>query len=121
MGMARRSELGRALQTYAAGKATGERALVAAVIGYAARDALDGDAAAAAWFLSDGYHWYLGLLGLPADWLPKGLDRATLAGMVEAVAGRRARATSSGSATPSGRRRGARPGRRAATWPTRCR
>ena len=112
MGMARRSELGRALQTYAAGKATGERALVAAVIGYAARDALDGDAAAAAWFLSDGYHWYLGLLGLPLDWLPKGLDRANLAGMVGAAASRARR--SAGAATPSGPRRGARPGRRAA-------
>ena len=64
--------------------------------GYAARDAADGDAGAAAWFLSAGYRWYLELLGLPPEWLPAGVTRADLAGMVEAAASRRARATSSG-------------------------
>ncbi len=82
----RRSTLGRALQTFAVGKATGERALIVAIIGYAARDALDGDVGAAAWLLSDGYRWYLELLGLPAEWLPEDLDRAQLAGMVERAA-----------------------------------
>lgn len=85
MDMAQRSELGRALQTFSVHRAGGERALVTAIIGYAARDALDGDAAAAAWFLSNGYRWYLDLLGLPPEWLPVGLDRA---GLVERAAGR---------------------------------
>ena len=48
------------MQSFGAGRPNGERALVVAVIGYAARDALDGDAGAAAWFLSKGYQWYLG-------------------------------------------------------------
>lgn len=92
----------RAMQSFGAGRPNGERALVVAIIGYAARDAADGDAGAARWFLSDGYRWYLELLGLPPEWLPAGLDGAALAGMVEAAASRRARATSAGAATPSG-------------------
>lgn len=95
MGMAR-STMARALQTFSVNNPTGERALVAAVIGYAARDALDGDAGAAAWLLSDGYRFYLELLGLPPEWLPAGLARLALVGMVEAAASRAARATSSG-------------------------
>ena len=90
MTMARRSTVGRAMQTYAASGATGPRALVVAIIGYAARDALDGDAAAARFLLSPGYRRYLELAGLPPDWLPAGVTRADLAELVEA------RATSSG-------------------------
>ena len=88
------TELRRAMQSFGAGRPNGERALVVAIIGYAARDAADGDAAAARWFLSDGYRWYLELLGLPPEWLPEGLDGA--------AASRRPRATSAGAATPSG-------------------
>ncbi len=114
-----RNQIGRALQSFSVNGPKGERALVAAVIGYAARDALDGDAGAAAWLLSDGYRFYLELLGLPPEWLPAGVTRADLAGQVEAAASRRsARATSAGAATPSGpgagRRRGARRSSRAA-------
>ena len=43
------------MQSFGAGRPNGERALVVAIIGYAARDAADGDAGAAAWFLSAGY------------------------------------------------------------------
>jgi hypothetical protein len=68
---------------------------VAAIIGYAARDALDGDAGAAAWFQSADYRWYLDLLGLPPEWLPVGL--------VEAAASRVWRATSPASGQPSRR------------------
>lgn len=95
MSMAR-NQIGRALQSFSVNGPTGERALVAAIIGYAARDALDGDAGAAAWLLSDGYRFYLELLGLPPEWLPAGLARPALVGMVEAAASRAARATSSG-------------------------
>lgn len=98
------------MQSFGAGRPRGERALVVAIIGYAARDAAAGDVGAAGWLLSEGYRWYLGLLGLPPEWLPEGLDRADLAGMVEAAASR-PRRLSAGAATPSGR---ARPGRRAA-------
>ena len=90
------------MQSFGAGRPNGERALVVAIIGYTARDAADGDAAAARWFLSADYRWYLSLLGLPPEWLPAGLDGVALAGMVEAAASRRARATSAGAATPSG-------------------
>ena len=90
------------MQSFGAGRPNGERALVVAIIGYAARDAADGDAGAAAWFLSAGYRWYLELLGLPPEWLPEGLDRAALAGMVEAAASRRARLSLAGAATPRG-------------------
>ena len=106
MSMAR-NRIGRALQSFSARGPTGERALVAAVIGYAARDALDGDAGAAAWLLSDGYRWYVELLGLPPEWLPAGVTRADLAGMVETAASRRARLSPAGAATPRGPRRGA--------------
>ena len=74
------------MQSFGAGRPNGERALVVAIIGDAARDAADGDAAAAAWFLSDRYRWYLSLLGLPSEWLPTGLDGGRLAGMVEGAA-----------------------------------
>ncbi len=79
------TELQRAIQSFGAGRPQGERALVVAVIGHAARDAVEGDAGAAAWLLSDSYRFYLELLGLPPEWLPKGLDRADL---VEAAASR---------------------------------
>jgi len=82
------------MQSFGAGRPNGERALVVAIIGYAARDAAGGDAGAARWFLSDGYRWYLSLLGLPPEWLPEGLDGA--------AASTRPRATSAGAATPSG-------------------
>ena len=108
------TELRRAMQSFGAGRPNGERALVVAIIGYAARDAADGDAGAARWFLSDGYRWYLELLGLPPEWLPAGLDGAALAGMVEAAASRRARLSPAGAATPSGPGRGARRSSRAA-------
>lgn len=78
------------MQSFGAGRPNGERALVVAIIGYTARDAADGDAAAARWFLSADYRWYLSLLGLPPEWLPAGVTRADLAELVEA------RATSSG-------------------------
>lgn len=90
------TELRRAMQSFGAGRPNGERALVVAIIGYTARDAADGDAAAARWFLSADYRWYLSLLGLPPEWLPAGLARPALVGMVEAAASRAARATSSG-------------------------
>ena len=96
MTMARRSTIGRAMQTYAASGATGPRALVVAIIGYAARDALDGDVAAARFLLSPGYRRYLELAGLPPDWLPAGVTRADLAELVEAAAARVGLATSSG-------------------------
>ena len=100
------------MQSFGAGRPNGERALVVAIIGYTARDAADGDAAAARWFLSADYRWYLSLLGLPPEWLPAGVTRADLA---EAAASRRsARATSAGAATPSGPGRGARRSSRAA-------
>ena len=83
------NDLRRAMQSFGAGRPNGERALVVAIIGYAARDAADGDAGAAAWLLSAGYRWYLSLLGLPPEWLPAGLDGAALAGLVEAAASRR--------------------------------
>ena len=111
------TELRRAMQSFGAGRPNGERALVVAIIGYTARDAADGDAAAARWFLSADYRWYLSLLGLPPEWLPAGVTRADLAGLVEAAASRRsARATSAGAATPSGTGpgRGARRSSRAA-------
>ena len=96
------TELQRAIQSFGAGRPQGERALVVAVIGHAARDAVEGDAGAAAWLLSDSYRFYLELLELPPEWLPKGLDRAALAGMVEAAASRRARLSLAGAATPRG-------------------
>ena len=108
MDMAQRSELGRALQTFSVNRARGERALLIAIIGYAARDALDGDAGAAAWLLSDGYRFYLDLLELPPEWLPAGLDRGGLAGLVERAAGRVQSAASRGRPSPAlvGARRG---------------
>lgn len=77
------------MQSFGAGRPNGERALVVAIIGYTARDAADGDAAAARWFLSADYRWYLSLLGLPPEWLPAGVTRADLASQVEAAASRR--------------------------------
>ena len=93
------------MQSFGAGRPNGARALVTAIIGYAARDALDGDTGAARWFLSDGYRFYLDLLGLPPEWLPAGLD---LAGHVERAAGRVEAAASSGRPSPAlvGARRG---------------
>ena len=84
------------MQSFGAGRPNGERALVVAIIGYAARDAADGDAGAARFLLSPDYRRYLELAGLPPEWLPAGVTRADLAGLVEAAASRRARATSSG-------------------------
>ena len=55
------NDLRRAMQSFGAGRPNGERALVVAIIGYTARDAADGDAAAARWFLSADYRWYLSL------------------------------------------------------------
>ena len=94
------TELRRAMQSFGAGRPNGERALVVAIIGYTARDAADGDAAAARWFLSADYRWYLSLLGLPPEWLPAGVTRADLAGLVEAAASRARRATSAGPRRP---------------------
>jgi hypothetical protein len=74
----RRSSIGRAFQTFQGQKAAGPRALVIAVIGRAALDLDQGDPAAAGFFLSEDYRRYLELIGLPADYLPAGVDAADL-------------------------------------------
>ena len=84
----RRSTLGRAFQTFQGRGPTGPRALVTAVIGQAATDLDQGDPAAAGFFLSGHYRHYLELIGLPADYLPAGVDAADLAAWVEAAASR---------------------------------
>jgi hypothetical protein len=87
----RRSTLGRAFQTFQGRGPAGPRALVIAVIGRAALDLDQGDPAAAGFFLSEDYRRYLELIGLPADYLPTGVDAADLRARVEAAASRRAR------------------------------
>lgn len=80
-----RSELRRAIQLFAGSGAIGGRALLVAIIAHAADDAAGGDVGAAAYLLGDTYHWHLELIGLPADYLPAGLTRAGLAGLLEAA------------------------------------
>ena len=83
-----RSDLGRALQLFAASGATGERALLVAIVARAAEDAADGDVGAAAYLLGDTYKWHLELIGLPSDYLPAGLTRTGLTRLlVDAAAG----------------------------------
>lgn len=94
MGM-RRSDLGRAFQTFAGQGPAGPRALLVAVIGRAALDLAAGDVAAAVYFLSNDYRRHVELIGLPADYLPVGVEAADLAALVEA-SGARARATATG-------------------------
>ncbi len=85
MGM-RRSTLGRAFQTFAGQGPAGPRALLVAVIGRAALDLAAGDVAAARYFLSNIYKHHISLWGLPADYLPAGVEAADLAALVEARA-----------------------------------
>ncbi len=87
----RRSTLGRAFQTFQGRGPTGPRALVTAVIGRAALDLAAGDAAAAAWFLSDDYRHLMESLGLSPDWLPVGVTRADLLKLTERRPPRRSR------------------------------
>ena len=70
------------------------------MIAVAALDVADGDPAAAAYFLSDLYRHHVTLAGLPPDYLPEGVTRADLAGLVEAAASRARRATSAGPRRP---------------------
>jgi hypothetical protein len=61
--------------SYARHNLTGERALIAAVIGQAYTDYLSKSANeradAAAYFRSQTYRHHLTLLGLPANWMPE--------------------------------------------------
>ena len=91
-----RLRLARAIQSFQGRGPVGPRALLSAVIAVAALDVADGDPAAAAYFLSDLYRHHVTLAGLPPDYLPEGVTRADLAGMVEAAASRARRATSAG-------------------------
>lgn len=83
MGM-RRSTLGRAFATFQGQGPTGPRALLSAVIARAALDVAAGDVAAAVYFLSNDYRRHVELIGLPADYLPAGVEAADLAALVEA-------------------------------------
>ena len=99
-----RLQLARAFQTFQGKGATGPRALIVAIVTTAALD-LEGDEpgaarSAAAYFLSDLYRHHVTLAGLPPDYLPEGVTRADLAGMVEAAASRARRATSAGPRRP---------------------
>ena len=84
MGM-RRSTLGRAFATFQGRRPTGPRAVLAAVIGQAALDLAAGDVAAAVYFLSNDYRRHVELIGLPAHYLPAGVEAADLAALVEAA------------------------------------
>lgn len=86
-----RSPIRRAIQTFQGQGPEGPRALVTAIIGRAAADLADGDAGAAAFFLSEDYRHYLGLIGLPADYLPAGVTRADLLKLAAGRPPRRAR------------------------------
>ncbi len=84
-----RSPLERAFQTFQGQGPTGPRALLAAVIGRAVLDLADGDKGAALYFLSADYRRHVELIGLPADYLPVGVDAADLAALVGAPTSRR--------------------------------
>ncbi len=73
-----RSTVQRAYQTFQRLGPTGPRALLSAVIARATVDLAEGDQGAAVYFLSDIYRHHLGLIGLPADYLPAGVEAADL-------------------------------------------
>ena len=95
-----RLRLARAIQSFQGRGPVGPRALLSAVIAVAALDVADGDPAAAAYFLSDLYRHHVTLAGLPPDYLPEGVTRTDLAGLVEAGASRARRAMSAGPRRP---------------------
>lgn len=79
MSVISRPDLRRAVFIFqAAGGKSGNRALLAAIIGQAALDLADGDHGAAAYFLSDLYRGHLQYLDLPDDLLPAGVTAADL-------------------------------------------
>lgn len=85
--MRRRTELGRAFQSFQGRGLVGPRALLSAVIATAALDLDRGGGparSAARYFLSDLYRGHLAWLGLPPDFLPAGVARSDLAALAGA-------------------------------------
>ncbi len=58
--------------------ATGERGLVAAIVGQAYLDYLDNEPGALDYFGGPVYRHHLQLLGLPGDWLPELIESSPI-------------------------------------------
>ena len=87
----KKSDISRAFQIFQGQRGRGPRALFVAVMGAAAVDLAHGDPGAAHYFLSDTYRHHLELVGLPAEYLPDGVNRADLLALVERPASRQPR------------------------------